>query len=115
MSINYKEKRDSKRIDLHTRMRYAIRGYALETANTLTDNISAGGLSFNANRYLAPSTPLMLEVDLLSRIIHPIGKVSWCQALPHSNMNRLGVQFLEMDPTEKRYLNDYMNMQSGRL
>ena len=115
MAIVYKEKRACARLDLHTRMRYSIRGYAMEADSTLTDNISAKGLAFNTNRYLAPTTPLMLEVDLLSRILHPIGKVAWCQALPHSNINRLGVEFMEIDPVEKRYLNDYMNMQTGRL
>jgi hypothetical protein len=54
----------------------------------------------------------MLEISLLSKILHPIGRVSWCQPLPHSSRNRLGVEFLEFNSLEKKHLSDYIEMQA---
>jgi len=88
-----------------------VRGRAAEFANTISDNISTGGVAFNVHSYIAPQTPLMLEINVLSRILYPIGRVAWCEPVPHSDKNRLGVEFLEMDPLEKRYLTDYIILQ----
>ena len=79
--------------------------------NTISDDISEGGIGFNASRFIAPSTPVMLEINILSKILHPIGKVCWCQPLPHSYRSRLGVEFMELDPQEREYLADYISLQ----
>ena len=113
MFANQEVKRRAPRIGLRAEMRYHVRGSAAEFSNVISDNISAGGVAFNANGYIAPQTALMLEIDVLSRVLHPIGRVAWCQPLPHSDRNRLGIEFLEMDPLEKNYLTDYISMQTS--
>lgn len=115
MSINQEVKRRAPRIDLRAEMRYQVRGSASEFSNVISDNISTGGVAFGADKYIAPQTPLMLEIDVLSRVLRPVGRVAWCQPLPHSYRNRLGVEFLEMDPLEKNYLADYISMQTSRF
>jgi c-di-GMP-binding flagellar brake protein YcgR len=110
MSLQKEEKRRSQRVDLHAAMRYQVRGTP-DFDNAITDNISEGGLAFNSLKFIPPATPVMLEVCLLSRILHPIGRVSWCQPLPHSNRSRLGVEFLEFESSEKKHLSDYIGMQ----
>ena len=106
------EKRRFRRIDLHTRLRYQIRGDSVYD-NTISDNISEGGVAFTVSRFISPSTNIMLELDLLCRTLYPIGKVSWCQPLPHSEKNRLGVEFIEFNPIEKSFLADYINIKTG--
>lgn len=115
LPINQESRRRAQRVDLRAEMRYHVRGAASEFFNAVSNNISTSGINFNANGYIAPQTPLMLEIDVLSRVLHPIGRVAWCQALPHSYRNSLGVEFLEMDPLEKNYLEDYINMQTSRF
>jgi len=115
LSANQEGKRRASRISLRAEIRYHVRGYTSEFVDTVSNNISASGLAFNSNKYIPPQTPLMLEIDILSRILHPIGRVAWCQSLPHSDRNSLGVEFLEMDPLEKHYLEDYIKMQTGRF
>ncbi len=105
------EKRQFQRVGLRTVLRYQVRGEP-SFANSVSDNISEGGVAFNALKFIPPSTPVMLEISLLSKILHPIGKVSWCQPLPHSSRNRLGVEFLEFNPMERKYLSDYIEMQA---
>ncbi|MCX5706358.1 MAG: PilZ domain-containing protein [Candidatus Omnitrophica bacterium] len=114
MALKPKYKRQFSRIDLHAPLRYQVRGYA-EFANAISDNVSLGGMAFNAHRFLAPETTIMLEVNLLSRILHPIARIKWCQPLPHSDRSRLGVEFLEFNQIEKNYLSDYIDMQQGVL
>jgi hypothetical protein len=96
-------------------MRYQVRGRPSESDNVVSNNISACGVAFNTNRFLAPQTALMLDIDILSRVLHPIGRVAWCQPLPHSDRNRLGVEFLELNPLEKNFLEDYIKMQTDRF
>jgi Tfp pilus assembly protein PilZ len=109
--LQNEEKRRFQRVDLRAALRYQIRGVS-DFDNAISDNISEGGLAFNSLKFIPPSTPVMLEINLLSKILHPIGRVSWCQPLPHSNRNRLGVEFLEFDSSEKKYLSDYVDMQA---
>lgn len=105
------ENRRFQRVNLHTALRCQVRGTP-DFDNAISDNISEGGLAFNSSKFIPPATPVMLEISLLSRILHPIGRVSWCQPLPHSNRNRLGVEFLEFDSSEKKHLSDYIGMQT---
>ena len=110
MVIKQEEKRCFPRIIFHTPIRCQIRGEP-EFGNAVCNNISAGGMSFVGDKFIAPSTPVMLEINILSRILKPIGKIVWSQPLPHSDRNRLGIEFLELDPIEKNYLQDFINMQ----
>jgi len=112
---NQEVKRRVPRIDLRAQMRYQVRGFSSGFDNAVSSNISSCGVAFNANKFIAPQTPLMLEIDVLSRVLHPIGRVAWCQPLPHSERNRLGVEFLEIDQLEKNYLEDYIKMQTTRF
>lgn len=108
------EKRRYPRIKLKRPLRYQIRGTP-EFNNAIVDNISVGGLGFVDNKFIAPRTSLMLEINVLSRILRPVGKIAWSSPLPHSNRYYSGIEFLELDPVEKRFLADYINMQMGKL
>ncbi len=108
------EKRRFRRVGLRAAIRYQVRGVP-EFDNAVSEDISEGGLAFSGFKFIPPFTPVMLEINLLSKMLHPIGKITWCQALPHSDRNRLGVEFLELDSSEKSYLSNYINMQSNKF
>jgi Tfp pilus assembly protein PilZ len=114
MVIKVEEKRNFPRVNLRTNIRYQVRGES-EFSNTLTENIGIGGAALTDEKFIAPSTPLMLEINILSRILRLIGKVAWVSPLPHSDRNRLGIEFLELSFIEKNYLTDFINMKLGRL
>jgi len=109
--LQKEEKRRFRRIEFHTPVRYQIRGEA-GFDNTISDNISEGGLAFDSSRFIVPATALMLEIGLLCRMLYPIARVSWCQPLPHSDKNRLGVEFIEFDPSEKDFLSQYLKVRT---
>jgi c-di-GMP-binding flagellar brake protein YcgR len=114
MVIIPEERRRFPRVELHTPIRYQVRGTP-EFDSALTENISLGGASFIGNKFIAPQTTIMLELSLLSRLLRPIAKIAWSSNIPHSNRIQMGVEFLELDPNEKNYLQDYMNMQTGQI
>lgn len=114
MAAAVEEKRRFSRITLHSPLRYQIRGLS-EFHNTLSNDISLGGVSFNNSRFIASNTAVALEINVLSRSLRPIGRVAWSSPLPHSDRYHLGIEFLEFDPKEKNYLSDYIDMQRGKL
>lgn len=109
-----KENRQFPRIGLKVPVRYLVRGTP-GVDNALCDNISAGGMSFTTDKFIPSSTHLMLEINVLSRILKPVGKVAWSSQLAHSDRNRLGIEFLEFVPSERNYLQDFIKMQLGQL
>ncbi len=104
------EKRVAPRIRVHAPLRYQIRGTS-NFSNVLSDNISVTGLGFINDDFIPPSSNLTLELNILSRVLTPIGKIAWSYPVPHSNKYRMGVEFLEMNPVERRYLDDYIGIQ----
>jgi len=114
MEFLAEEKRVSPRITLRAPLRYQIRGTP-EFSDTVIDNISVGGMGFTNNKFIVPQTLVMLEVNILSRMLRPVGKIAWAASVPHSERYRLGIEFLELGYSDKNYLRDYVDMQTGRL
>jgi hypothetical protein len=114
MVVKVENKRRFPRIRIQTPVRYQIRGRP-EFTNTIADNISVGGLSFVNTDFIGPSTNLNLEINILFRILNPTARVSWAQPLLHSDRYKLGIEFIELEPVQKNYLSDYIDMQMGKI
>jgi len=113
MGPGIEEKRHFPRIKLKSPLRYQIRGTS-EFDNVVCDNISDGGVGFISNKYIPTSSLVMLEINVLSRVLRPIGRIVSSLPLPHSERNRLGIEFLEFENSEKHYLHDFIDMQLSR-
>ncbi|MCM8780723.1 MAG: PilZ domain-containing protein [Candidatus Omnitrophica bacterium] len=109
-----REKRRNPRLRVHLPLRYQIRGTP-EYSNSLCEDISLGGLSFINDKFIAPSTPLKLEINVLSRILSPQARIAWAAPLAHSDRYRMGVEFLEISPQEKNYLSDYLDIHTTKV
>ena len=114
MTTKVENRRLFPRADVNVPVNCHVRGSGASSTCVLKD-ISVGGLSFTADEYRAPETILNLEVNLLSRVIQAAGKVAWVSPMPHSYRYSVGVEFIEMDPVQKRFLSDYMGMRLGRF
>jgi len=110
MAPFYDEKRVFPRVKLGTPLRFQLRG-SPDSNTTISDDLSIGGVGFISDRFLASNAPVMLEFSLLSRALKPIGRVAWSSPFSHSNRYRVGVEFTEFDPVEKRFLQDYLSLQ----
>lgn len=108
------EKRHFSRIALKVPIRYQIRGTS-EFNNAILDNIGLGGIGFIHHKFVTPQTVVEMEINILSRFLSPLGRITRAINLAHSDKYRLGIEFLELDPIEKNYLQDFIDMQMGKL
>jgi hypothetical protein len=55
----------------------------------------------------------MLEINVFSRTLKAIGKVTRTEPLSHSYRNRIGLEFIELEKADKEYLADYVTTQQA--
>ncbi len=75
-----------------------------------SDNISAGGVGITGNTFIPPATNLMIQFMLAKRCVCSIGKVAWVNISSRSSRYRMGVEFLEMNPLDRKYLKTYLSV-----
>lgn len=104
-----KEKRQALRISVKFPIRYKIRRGGF-FASALTNDLSLSGLRVNADRFFPLGINLNLELNILSRVINPVGRVIWSQPQPYSNRYQMGIEFVEINSQDKNYLSDYISV-----
>lgn len=115
LPFKWEERRATPRLKLQEApLRYQIRGYP-ESCCAKCDDISRGGLNFVNNRFIPRGTALMIEVNLLSRVLSFIGRVAWARSLPHSDRYRIGIEFQETSLQDRNFLSDYISLQLERV
>ena len=108
-SKTIKEKRRFPRLNAKFPIRYQIKRGGF-FASALTDDLSLSGTRLNADRFFPQGLNLNLELNILSKIINPIGRVIWSQPLPRSNRFQMGIEFININPQDKNHLSEYINM-----
>lgn len=103
------DKRQFERLRFKTPLRSQVRGTA-GFENSISDDISIGGIGYTSDTFIKPDTLVALDINLLSKVLHPVGRVAWVNSLPYSGKFRMGVEFLELESGEKGYLADYLKM-----
>lgn len=101
------QKRRFIRIGERVPVSYQVRGER-EAHRTVTENISIQGVGIKAESQVVPASPLNIELNLDSRIVRAVGKVSWIATMPHSYRTRFGIEFIECDPFDSEYLVDFI-------
>jgi len=103
------ESRRFPRINFSGPLSCQVRG-SQEITNTVSEDLSASGVKFISGEFIPPNTPVMLEINLLSKVIRPIAQIVWSMPFPRQDKFHLGARFLEWDPKEEKSLNDFLNM-----
>ncbi len=106
-----KENRCFPRLSFHSKVRYQFRGKP-NFDSGISRDISCGGLRLTNEQFIPTSTLVMLEINVLNRILRPVGRVAWSMPVAHSNRNQTGIEFVEFNNTEKNYLKDFIAMQA---
>lgn len=104
------EKRQYQRFEVKLPVRYQIM-CTENFANTLTCDISAGGLRVLTEEFIAPETKLVLEINFVnsSHVINTSGKVIWSQSVPHTDRYESGISFLEMTQNDQEDVLECLN------
>ena len=95
-------------------LKFQVRG-AGATYNTVGDDLSQSGIGFVHHEFIPASTALNLEIKLIDRVVKTIGKVMWARPLSRSNKFRVGVNFIEFDILEKKFLEDFISLKKHQL
>ena len=106
---NQKDNRSTPRLNFHSRIRYQFRGKP-DFDSGISKDISCGGLKLAHEQFIPTSTLVMLEINVLNRILRPVGKVVWSTSLLHSHRNHTGIEFVEFDSIEQNYLKDFIQL-----
>lgn len=114
MSEKIVQRRLFPRLSCQAPLRYQKRGLP-EFGNSITSDISSGGVGFSADKYFTPNTLLMLEINVLSKVLRPIARVVWSNPASRSDRFRLGAEFVEFDVLEKKHLDDFIKLKSATL
>ncbi|MFA5093560.1 MAG: PilZ domain-containing protein [Candidatus Omnitrophota bacterium] len=110
--LKQKENRLTARLDFNAQIRYQLRGNP-DFDNAISNDISCGGLRFTSSKFIPTESAVMLEINVLNRILRPIGKVAWSRPVAHSDRNQTGIKFVEFAIPEQNYLKDFINLQLG--
>jgi len=108
MKTALNEKRLFPRIFIKLPFRYRMIGEKRVSASRIND-ISASGIGFVAEDFIAPTTNLRLEIGIPLKIINPIGQVIWSQAIPHSDRYHVGLEFTKINYKERCDLADFID------
>jgi hypothetical protein len=109
-----KEKRRFPRLSAKFPIRYQMKRGGF-FACALTADLSLSGTRLNTDRFFPRGLNLNLELNILSKIINPVGRVVWSQPLPRTDRYQMGVEFIEISPPDRSYLFDYINVHMPEL
>lgn len=112
MPILKEEKRRFSRVALKVPLRWQIRGKS-ELNDTINQDIGLGGISFVNEQFLATNILVNIQMNLAAQIIKAAGRIANVSFLPYSDKYRIGVEFLEFETKEKKFLSDYINAQAA--
>jgi len=101
------ESRNFPRVKFSGTLACQIRG-SHEIMNTIGEDLSFSGIRFINDAFIPRNTPVMLEINLLSKIIKPIAQIIWFASFPRQDKFHFGAQFLELNQKDKQSLSDFL-------
>ena len=101
------ERRQSERVISRCPLRYQFKGQP-NFYDTVTRDISAGGLRFITNQFIPAFAELFLELSLrpAAEPLQVPAKVTWIQKVPHSDQYHVGACFSELNQEHKKNLTE---------
>jgi len=112
----FEEKRISPRFKIDTPVEYRmLRGAREAVQGSVLSDISAGGVRFITNEFLALTARMVLDITLPvpERPIFAVSKIAWIKKLPMGDRYEIGNQFLEISRDDKARLSSYLNRASA--
>jgi len=80
-------------------------------SDTVTRNLSEGGVCFEASKFISLACRLVVEISIPTspKPIKAISKVAWIRKIPSSEKYELGNQFLEITKEDKQHVLNFVN------
>ncbi len=108
--MEIKEKRKANRIKASLPVTFSQTNDQKSFGRTSTRDISLTGMRINTDSFLTPDTSLIVKLHFpeVSRVIEAMARVVWSQRSPYSDQYQAGMEFSEVNPIFKRWLEEYI-------
>lgn len=110
--LKFEEKRKSPRFKITIPIEYKkLRESPEVMKGSIAKDLSAGGVRFITEEFLALTARLVLDIALPipQRPVSAVSKIAWIKKLPAGERYEVGNQFLEMSKEDKNRLSGYLN------
>ena len=109
ISLIQKE-RISRRLKTRLPVSYEQLGGNRRFGETVTKDISSTGLRMNMNNFFATDNDFLIKLRFpeVNRIVEAIAKVIWSHRISYSDQYQAGLQFCEINPLFKKWLDEYI-------
>ena len=79
---------------------------------TLSNNLSAGGVQCVTYEFLPTAREFLLEISLYraTPAVKARARVAWIQKVPHADQYRVGLEFLQLPDHLRHTFNTYIEM-----
>ena len=108
---DFPERRQQPRVNTTMSVQYrGIRQASDSVVNTISRDISAGGVRLLVDEFISVFTRLVLEIAVPStpKPVRVVSKITWIRKRPYGEQYEVGAQFMDMPEEDKRGLSDFM-------
>lgn len=108
--VSIPERRLAKRIRVNLPVTFQHLGDHKHFGETVTRDISLTGLRMNMSGFFPPQSSFLIKLHFpeVNRIIEAIAKTVWSQRISFSDQYQTGLQFTEINPVFKKWLDEYI-------
>jgi len=80
-------------------------------ANTISRNLSEGGVRFRTAEFVSRACRLIVEIEvpMFPKPVKAISKVAWIRKVDSGDNYEIGNQFLEISDEDKKRISEYVN------
>jgi c-di-GMP-binding flagellar brake protein YcgR len=104
------EKRQSKRIKVNLPISYEYLGSQKDFGETVSKDLSVTGLRMNMPSFFPPNSGFLIRLRFpeVQKIVEGIARIVWSHRISFSDQYQTGLQFYEMNPVSKKWLEEYI-------
>jgi len=104
------EKRQSRRLKVNIPISYEYLGSQKDFGETLSKDLSLTGLRINMQSFFPPNSSFLIRLRFpeVQKIVEGIARTVWSHRISFSDQYQTGLQFYEMNPVSKKWLDEYI-------
>jgi len=106
------ERRDSKRLKVNLPVTFERLGSVKFFGETSTKDISSTGLRMNMEDFCPPNSSFLIKLKFpeVNKVLEAIAKIVWSHRISYSDQYQAGLQFSELNPVFRSWLNEYITV-----
>lgn len=110
MAMEFPERRQTKRLKTSLPVNFEHLGSSRIFGESTTKDISLTGLRMNMDDFFPSNSTFLLKLRFpeVNKVVEGIARVVWSTRASYSDQYQAGMEFLEMNPVFKKWLEEYI-------